>query len=213
MLFQKGCRLFSYPLPEPQNTAYHRLRIAPEATEEEIRDAKSRLLGQLTKRKEEINTRLSDVYSQVDGLGQIYKDIGELRSQGKDANLHDLSEKEKKLAELEVKAVAVTPDYKQLVEDSKDLQRRINELNQLNLEKRDERMKYNQETPPCALLRLESDEPGIFTKDRRLALSLLHSDLVDFLEQKGEECYHPSDLTRKNFQSDFTFVHLLDGMK
>ena len=118
---------------------------------------------------------------------------------------------EKQLSRLEELAFGVNPDYKHLLKMSQELQRQINEINQLNLENPDERLKYDQETPPCALLKLESYEQEVFTEaGRRMALFLLRLELSDFLEGQGEECYHPSDLTRKDFHSDFVYNPLLD---
>lgn len=121
--------------------------------------------------------------------------------------------KERK-AEIEKRVEAsssAASEQTQLQESINDLDRQIKEINALNLENIEARSKYDELTPPCALLKLENSQEEVFTdRGRRTALFLLREEIAKFLEQQGEECYHPSDLTRTNFQSDFTYNPLLD---
>jgi hypothetical protein len=70
--------------------------------------------------------------------------------------------------------------------------------------------------PPCDLLKLERDASNPFAAaedldlDRRLTLVLLRRELAKFLSGKGEDVYHPSDLTREDFSGDYDFHDLLD---
>lgn len=208
----KSNKLFSYPLPEPENTDYHKLGITPEATPDEIREAKSRIIERLNRQKKEVDKKLNYVYQKIDGLQQVYKDIEMLRGQGEDKNTENLIHKEELLQKLEEDAIMSEPEYKNLRERSQEIERKINEINLMILEKPEERIKYDQKHPPYALLKLESCDQEIFTKGgKSLALFLLRCEVADFLAEHGVECYHPSDLTRKDFLSDFSYNPILDG--
>jgi len=210
----KRYRLFSYPLPNAKNTAYHKLGITPEATATEIREAKSSSTEKLQKQKKKVELKLSIVYEKVEGLQIAYDKLKALRGQGRDVDTNELITLEQHLAELEKKAFVINPNFKELRKQLRNISQEINEINQLNLETPLVREQYDKENPPCALLKLENNDQEIFTeKGRKLALYLLRLEISDFLSSNGEECYHPGDLTRKDFTSDFTYNLILDGEK
>ncbi len=206
-------RLFSYPLPDVHNTAYQKLGVAPTATLDEIRNAKSSTVNRIKGELAEISGKLEDVYKRVPEIRQTEKDVEDLRAatnQGGDIS-NRLREKERALAKLEERAISINPEYKELQKKEKDLEKQINEINMLNLENSAEREVYDESAPPCALLKLESDQQEVFTdRGRKTTLYLLRAEVSQFLEGNGGKCYHPSDLTRSDFLSDFSHNSLLD---
>jgi uncharacterized coiled-coil DUF342 family protein len=214
MLKKNHSRLFTYPLPDPQNTIYHKLGIPPEATNVEISDALSKMIGQLNKEKDEINKQLTAIYRVVDGIPQAYSDLENIRGKGKDVDQSELEKKEIHLAKLEKEAQRINPDYKNLFERSDELARKINEVNQWGLNNPENRQEYDKKTPPYALLKFEDCDQEVFAESesgKKLALYLLRLEFSEFVADLGEGSYHPSDLTRNNFSSDFTHHPLLDG--
>ena len=71
------------------------------------------------------------------------------------------------------------------------------------------RLAYDQANPPLELLKLKSCVPAALA-DNRAVLALLRRDIGDFLTSHGEGIFHPSDLTRQDFEDDFTYNPLLD---
>ncbi|UCH92625.1 MAG: hypothetical protein JSV88_20335, partial [Candidatus Aminicenantes bacterium] len=187
-------KLFSYPLPDPTNTNYHKLRISPEATSSEIREAKAGIVSQLKSKQSEVQKKLNSIYKEIEGLKQTYEDVKNLRNKGKDADNYELIKMEKHLAKLEKKTLETNPNYKQLLNQFNELEQKIFEINRINLENPKERSAYDKTNPPCALLKLENCDPAIFTPNgKKLALFLLRVELCNFLTENGEECYHPGD--------------------
>jgi hypothetical protein len=214
MINEISDRLFSYPFIQCRKTFYQELGITPGASPAEIRKAKNNLKAKLNKQKKEKENLLQGVYDKVNGLPDLYTEIESIRHQGKDGDAEILRKNEKTLIALEQKACSINPDYKILREQCRELQEKINEINKLKLENEEERYAYDKEHPPCALLKLEKDEHSIFTPGgRRLALFLLRLELSGFIEENGEACFHPSDLTRKEYINDFTYNKLLDEGK
>ena len=138
--------------------------------------------------------------------------MGEIR-RAKSGEINRLKEKKAEIEKrLDEKPSSKSPERAQLRETISDLDKQISEINALNLENIEARSKYDKTVPPCALLKLEENNQDVFTdKGRRTALFLLRAEISDFLKKKGEDCYHPSDLTRTNFLIDFTYNPLLDN--
>jgi hypothetical protein len=139
--------LFGSPLPLPQHTRYDELGVTPDASNEDVRWAKS-----------EAVSRLRDEHGVLDA------------------------------------------ERRQKAED----------INQWNLDKPDARLAYDCAHPPLALLKLAPSADAALT-DPRTCLFLLRSAISEFLEARGEEVFHPSDLTRRDFTDEFDVHELLDG--
>ena len=97
----------------------------------------------------------------------------------------------------------------QLEKEAAELATQINDLNTSPLQTLEKRITYDCENPPLDLLKLRSctrDELA----DNATLLSLLRRDIVQFLSEKGEQAYHPSDLTRDDFSDDFVYIPIID---
>jgi hypothetical protein len=86
---------------------------------------------------------------------------------------------------------------------------KIAEANAMKLESAEQRAAYDSEHPPLALLRLAPPRSDFF-QDRDHALAVLRRALERLLSSRGEAVYFPSDVTRTDFSSDFSYSPLLD---
>jgi hypothetical protein len=86
---------------------------------------------------------------------------------------------------------------------------KIAEANAMKLESAEQRLAYDSEHPPLALLRLVPPRSSFF-QDRDHALAVLRRTLERLLASRGEPVYFPSDVTRTDFTSDFSYSPLLD---
>ena len=212
MINQSSFELFFFPLPESRDTHYHTLDITPEATIAEIREAKREARSRLNREKRVIEKKLELIYKELPELSHLYSEIKSVREKGNETENDKLVKLERQLKNLEQKAILINPDYQLLREKTSEIENKIYKINRINLENPDERLCYDKSTPPCALLKLESCDHEIFTTEgRKIALFLLRQEIIDFMEKKGEHIYHPSDITRNNFISDFTINPIIDG--
>ncbi len=198
--------MFDYPVPVPRITAYREFGIDPEATPEEIRDAKNEVSSRIAVERSAVERDLEEVYRAVPGLREAQARVRDLQATGRDAALREAS---RTLSEIEQKASRACPGFKALRDRLAELDRRIIDLNRLVLENPEERAIYDQAHPPLALLKLADCSRDGFTKTRT-ALMLLRREVSSFLEKRGERVLHPSDLIREDFREDFTPNPLLD---
>ncbi len=202
--------MFDFPLPVPRNTRYLAMGVDPEATTEEIREATEEFTIELKRQKDAVDNQIETVYRSVEGLKDAYQAVKALHAQGEDADQEKLREAQKRVAELERKAEAVNSHFKHLRERSAGLELKVNEVNRLALHSPEARLAYDKANPPLELLKLAKCTRDEFT-DSRVALTLLRRELSAFLTARREEVFQPSDLTREDFSTDFTFNLLLDG--
>ena len=173
--------LFDYPLPIPRHTLYEELGLGPEATPEEIREAKAEAVRKLRARRAAIQTRMASLT----------------------AGSHPARRQHAEQEPLE-------RELRQLRAEHKKLEEREVQINTIGLESTEKRRQYDAEHPPLALLKLAPPAGDVF-KDNRLVIVLLRRELSAFLQQRGMDVFHPSDLTRIDFTSDFTYFEILDG--
>jgi hypothetical protein len=204
--------MFDYPLSIPQNTLYSMIGVDPEATTEEIREATEEFTIAVKRQKEEADKKIEGVFKAVAGLKETYQQIKALQGQDQEASLDDLRSAQRKLIGLEQKAEAVSPGFKQLKERSAELELKIHEINRMGLQNPETRLSHDKANPPIELLKLAECAQDQFTNNK-VALVLLRRELSEFLKLEGEEVFHPSDLTREDFYSDFDFNPLLDGSR
>jgi hypothetical protein len=202
--------MFDYPIPKRENTLYSKLQISPDATEQQINDAVSRIKSSLNEKKGKLSKTLDQVYKAYPKIRELEKNLNDIRCQ-KEADLSKLQSVLKKIRALEESVLKEFPWYKNHLETIEKVDKEINEINTMKLDKPTERANYNIATPPCALLKLEKIEVPLF-KDTKVAQFLLRKEMAVFLKEKfGISTYHPSDFTRDNFQSDFRRIKSLDG--
>jgi hypothetical protein len=91
-----------------------------------------------------------------------------------------------------------------------EARQKAEDINQWNLDKPDARLVYDCAHPPLALLKLAPPADAAL-RDPRTFLFLLRSAISEFLNAHGEEVFHPSDVTRRDFTDDFDHHELLDG--
>ena len=201
--------MFDTPLPVPESTEYARLGVAPDATQEEILAAVGHAERRLASEQLAVQRQLQDVYNQVDGLRDVYRERDDVLATDADADrLQQVSER---LSKLEPKAVAVNPRFTTLRDRLKSIEDQLRQLSATVLYRTDSRAEYDQEHPPLALLKVEDGTRDTFATDARVALTLLRRETAAFLTRQGETVRHTSDVTRRDFSSDFTYVQLLDG--
>jgi hypothetical protein len=202
--------LFDYPLPVPGETDYQKLGIEPDASDDDVRWALQRAKFGLEKEKKRIEASLSGVYEKV-GLTAAYKQVEDLRRAGGEADPEALKHAQAKVAELEQRALDTMPEFRKQRERVAEIERRIPELNRLALDKPEQRLAYDREHPPLALLKVTGCARDEFLNSPRAIMILLRSELSQFLSARGEAVFHPSDITRDDYTADFTHYPLLDG--
>ena len=190
---------------------YHTLGVGPEATVEEISQAKIEVVGALNAKKNRIDKRIKEVSSTFEGLEEAYKEAKRIQADPEGSAPQDVRVAAQRLARLERDAQAIEPDFSRLREMSHDVQLSIEAVNRMQLQNPDDRLEYDRAHPPFALLKLSKNERDQFATVQQLTLPLLRRELSRFLTVKGEEVFHPSDLTREDFSADFTHHPLLDG--
>lgn len=203
--------LFSLPLPVPTNTEYAEIEIEPEASEGDIRWAIQEAERRLNLERKAVSEQLKAVYSRVPGLSEAYDRLESLRSQGDKADASDLKRARTELATMETKAQIIDARFQEKRHREQEIKNQTERLHRLALDKPEDRHAYDQQHPPLALFRLEDCTRDSFLSDPRTMMFLLRAEIAHFLEMRGETVFHPSDLTRDDFLSDFTYCELLDG--
>jgi len=200
--------MLDYPLILPVKTEYDELSIGPEVGNQEIRTAQHELIEELRARCRAAQTRLQQIYAQVEGLEEALRRIDELR-QNDQTDPMEILNQERRLAELQQTARELDPDFAQLHDRVRELEQQEEAVNRMRILKAD-RADYDREHPPLELLKLENCTRDEFALDSPLLLWLLRRELGRFLRIRGEAVFHPSDLTRDDFRSDFTKNKYLD---
>lgn len=194
--------LFSYPLPVPSETAYRELGLGPDASDAEVQAAKSLAVRRLDAEQRELERSLQRTYDEVPGLREAYEDVAI-------ADRAALPDTQTRRAELEARAVEKDPEFREKRGRSAEIVRRIEEINDQALENPVNRRVYDRAHPPLALLKVEDCAVDEFLEGAT-RLYLLRKDVAGFLSERGVAVFHPSDLTREDFSSDFAFNPILD---
>jgi hypothetical protein len=188
--------MFDYPFLKIGDNIYNKLGVKPDCTKDEINKAKSLYKSQLGKLINDLQMllELKTAESSVIKPG--------------DNDEHKNQKKSKKNIQADLISAGIN-----VVDPEMEIERLNEEILKINAfdpgktEKRDE---YDLLFPPAILLRTGYDIPKVYT-DRRTLLFVLREDLVNFFENsKKLRCYHPSDLSRKDFSSDFRPNDILD---
>lgn len=198
---------FSYPLVVPGKTLYEDLAVGPDAFDDEIRWAKSETVRFLQAEQITLNAELDSIYTAIQGLKEAYTEYENLIRN--DNTSENFSEITKRVEMLEQQAEAKDSDFKKKRERNIELTTKINLINSTSLDKPSERLKYDIAHPPLALLKLVDGSVDEFLEGKAL-LFFLRRDISRFLTTKGEVVFHPSDLTRDDFTTDFVYNPLLD---
>lgn len=199
--------MFDYPIPPLRFGLYAELGLGPEATSEEINEARQELSSQLKSRQKTIQRELDAVYQKVPGLREAWEKLKTLEEAEGDAE--EFRETQLKLAALEEKAMQVHPEFKALRDTMGETQHRIHEINSMPIQNPEDRLEYDQSHPPLELIDL-ADCGASLLDDPKVMLRMVRLELSEFFEQSGEAVFHPSDLTRNDFSHDFTQDRNLD---
>jgi hypothetical protein len=202
--------MFSYPLPIPRDTCYQQLGLEPDATPQEINEALIEQKSKLYNEKLSLERALEEIYKEFPGLKETYNEMRTLQSKKEPANPEPLRHAQRRLVELELKALAKHPNLKPSRKRVEEIEAETVELNRLPIAKADSRKEYDRAHPPLELLQLADCTRSSFTENKT-ALLLLRRELSRFLAAQGETVFHPSDLTREDFTADFSPNPLLDG--
>lgn len=188
--------MFNYPFLKAGDHVYSKLGIKPDCRKDEINKAKSLYKSHISKLINEIQK-----YIELKADGGSPNVSGNKNDQKIQApNIEDLKS-------ALIRAGINSNDPLNEIERLKEEILKINAFDPGKTEKRDE---YDLLFPPAILLRTEYNIPQVYI-DKRNLLAVLREDLVRFFENtKKLNCYHPSDLTRKDFSSDFRPNDILD---
>lgn len=201
--------MFDYPLSIPVKTAYQELNVPPDASADEIREAKTTAVLRIQKEKARIEADLGRVYGHLPALGEVRR---ELRTQAIDGDQPADSQRQAarlRLIELEREAEHLLPGFKALERRVEELTRREIEINGMRLEDPASRKVYDDNHPPLALLKLADCTRDAFTANGT-AIHLVRRELSEFLAARGEPVFHPTDLTQNDFSADFSENPFLD---
>ncbi len=205
--------MFDYPLPISRDTLYERLGLEPEASADEIRDAKTEALVRIRDEIASIDRQLAAVNQAVPGLVDAHARMRRLQRDsdgGAAADARGLADARRQLAISEERAQQANPRYQELRRRADQLAREEIELNNIPLDRPEGREAYDAAHPPLALLKLTACARDQFVENRH-AIHLIRRELTAFLTEQGEEVFHPSDLTREDFSNDYVRHSLLDG--
>jgi len=203
--------MFDFPLSVSKETEYELLGVDPEATSREINEAKAELSRKLRADQAAAQRKLEAVYASLPELRTTEKRVENLRAGDRDADPNELGAELKKLAQLEQKALGIDSGFREHREKVFELQRQIEAVNRVSLHSAEDREEYDRQHPPLGLIKFPECTLDEFATNRRLALALVRRDLIRFFVEKGEEVFHPSDLTREDFSRDFAHNPILDG--
>ena len=145
--------MFFYPLAVPRSTVYQKLGVDPEAPADEIRNAKTDFVNGLKRRKDVLDQKIEAILDQVEGLRKAYADQREFENKGREAET-ELAAATKRVNQLEKQALRLNADFTRMRKEAESLQSGIDEVNNLGLEKPENRQAYDQANPPLALLKL-----------------------------------------------------------
>lgn len=202
--------MFDSPLKIPSGTEYDELCVGPEADESELRDAQRELIEDLATRRRESEQRLQAITDRVPGLAEAVARVKALLSSDSPDPV-ELRTAKQALAKHESAALRIDGSYRDLRSQIDDFSKRELAVNRLQVLRADERAAYDDRHPPLGLLRFENGTDDAFATDQELMLWHIRSELSQFLSERGDKVFHPSDLTRDDFTADFTYNKLLDG--
>jgi hypothetical protein len=207
--------MLRYPFVVPHQSVYTLLGVDPEASSDEVRDAKLETCTRLDAELKAINKRLSGIYDKVPGLRQAEKSVSNLMArsskEGSDcaAGIEALKKTQQEHSLLFRQARAVDPHFADLKHQAGELERQIREMNSLNLDNPRVRDEYDEKHPPFAILKLENCRRDEFRLNN-VAVKIVRRELSKYLQTQNEVVYHPSDLSRQDFTGDFSYCPILD---
>jgi hypothetical protein len=201
--------LFSAPLPIPTGTLYQRLRLDPDASDEEVAWARVAAVTRLSRERDALDDSLRRLDKEVGGLARARDQLGQLRAAGNQADGPALGDAERLVRELEILAFRKDPQFRAKQRRSAEIDQAILQLTEGGLDEPRKRLQYDCDHPPLALLALEDCADGGL-RDPRVRLVLLRTAVAAFLAERGERVFHPSDLTRQDFSADFSLNPALD---
>lgn len=202
--------MFDFPLPISRAAIYEKLEVGPEATAEEIGDARTELVNSLRARRMATDRALEEVYALVPEFKSTAEELKTLEGQGREADPARLRRVQIRLGKLEEEAVRINPQFVKLRGEAAELDSEVHAANLIALQSAEERLKYDRANPPCELLKLVDCRHDEF-RENRVAMTLVRRELTEFLSLSGEDVFSPSDLTREDFSHDFNHTPLLDG--
>jgi hypothetical protein len=188
--------MFDYPFLKIGDNIYSKLGIKPDSRKDEINKA----IGLY-------KTVTNKLINQIEEFIELKKDEGSDISSLNNDELKTRKKRKESIKTDLIRAGISIIEPKKEIERLKEEILKINSFDPGKTEKRDE---YDLSFPPAILLRTKYSVPQVYT-DKRTLLSVLREDLVSFFENsKKLSCYHPSDLSRKDFSSDFRQNEILD---
>lgn len=201
--------MFDYPIPPLRGSLYNRLGLGPEASSEEINEAKQELAARLRARQRVVQRALEEVYQEMPDLRTTLAELKELERAGTDADPQKYRDTQRKLSGLEEAALQIRADFKAIRDEASVLEHQLHEANLMPIQNAEERLEYDRHHPPFELMKL-ADCMSSPLDDTKVMLYEVRKELSGFLEQMGEEVFHPSDLTRTDYFHDFTRDQNLD---
>lgn len=201
--------MFDYPIPPLRASLYTELGLGPEATTEEINEARQELTARLRSRQKSLQRSLDEVYQQLPQLRSTWEQLKALEKAGQDADPQEYREVQIKLSVLEDQAIQIRQDFKAVRDEASEVEGRIHAANLMPIQNPEDRLEYDRAHPPFELMKL-ADCASCPMDSSKVMLRMVRQELGDFLEQLGEDVFHPSDLTRSEFQHDFTANPNLD---
>lgn len=183
--------MFQYPFVSSAKSIYTKLGIGPDSEKNEINKAKDLYIRK-------INRQLSELKEYHELKGQLLS-----TAENKDQLL---SKTESLKLQLNKEGVSTKDKNKEI----ERLEEEITTINAFDPGKKDKREEYDLYHPPAILLRINYNIPAVYI-DKRSQLSILRKDLSRFFNEKNLKVYHPSDLTKTDFSSDYRFNKLLDN--
>jgi hypothetical protein len=192
--------MFSYPLPKPINNRYYELGVSPEATLSEIRQAKNEMVAKLQAQITDIQKKMPK--ASPDDESRIQTNQSATQSE-KNRITQDSRHGSEKLPSAKLN---------ELKRKREQLEQEIKDINSFIaiVESQKKRAEYDRKHPPCALLKIESTSETEFSDLKRI-LFFIRCEVANYFAERNIPVVHPSDLTREDFQTDFTYNKLLDG--
>jgi chromosome segregation ATPase len=200
--------MFDVPFNLPSDSLYKKLGLEPTATSAEISNTINRRIGELNRELRDVRSTLDLIYQKVPELTATLANFAALKNNN---NARDeLAKVQETLKQLEAQATAFNSQYPQLRERLDAIENETLELNRNRLNSSGNRQLYNDATSLFALLQISGGSYDYFS-DNRAVVTILRTDLSQFLEAAAEPVYYPNDVVRNNFEFEFSPNRLLDG--
>jgi len=179
-------------------TIYSNLGITPAAFSGDISVAAEYKKQALTAELNALKKKIAELIKDVSGLSALQElaDAQQPYDEGKYLTLFK-------------KAKELHPALNEKIQKKNKLLNQLENFSKATFVRNDERSIYDEKNEPFSILKFDGNSAAE-NMDNTQTLVRVRKDVIEYLTKTEESVYHPSDLTKKDFSSEFAFNELLD---